>query len=125
MLNRTPPHCRHRRLIAQPPFHLTSRTSFVACNKFAAIAALTVLTACASPPPEVEKPQLIPPPLDLVACVDTNVTPLPGAPGTAWNTQDTVGIIGDQRSDALAKDKCAHNWRSFYEDYRSKLSGGK
>jgi len=34
-----------------------------------------------------------------------------------------AGVLGDQRSAAVAKDKCSHDWRSFYEDLRARLGG--
>jgi hypothetical protein len=33
----------------------------------------------------------------------------------------TAGVLGDQRSDALVKDKCAKDWRAFYLDTKTKM----
>jgi hypothetical protein len=48
---------------------------------------------------------------------------LPGAAGTGWGTSQVVGIIGDQRRAALAKDRCAHNWQAFYQDLKQRMAG--
>lgn len=79
------------------------------------------LIACA-PSIEVAKPNLAATPPGLATCTEAPVTALPGAAGTPWNTRDVVSIIGDQRSDALAKDKCAHDWRSFYENEKAEMA---
>ena len=84
---------------------------------------LFLLTACeAFNKADANKPALPPEPAGLTACTDRAVPALPGTPGTAWSDLETPGIIGDQRSAALAKDRCAHDWRSFYADLRSRLA---
>jgi hypothetical protein len=58
----------------------------------------------------------------LSACTDDPVPGLPGQPGTGWDTAQAVGIIGDQRRAALAKDRCARDWRDFYTDLRRRMA---
>jgi hypothetical protein len=80
------------------------------------------LTSCA-PSIEVARPDLPAVTGDLDRCTDAAVPALPGAPGTGWDGRQVVGIIGDQRRSALAKDRCARDWRSFYQDLRARLAG--
>lgn len=69
------------------------------------------------------KPDLPAEDAGLTACTDDPVPGLPGAAGTGWDTAQVVGIIGDQRRAALAKDKCAHDWRAFYQDLKKGMAG--
>jgi hypothetical protein len=80
------------------------------------------LTACASSNNDNGKPSLPAEPTGLAACTDATVPALPGAVGTGWGNDETPGIIGDQRTAALAKNKCSHDWRSFYSDLRNKMA---
>jgi hypothetical protein len=59
----------------------------------------------------------------LTACTAESVPGLPGAAGTGWGTSQVVGIIGDQRRAALAKDRCARNWQAFYQDLKQRMAG--
>jgi hypothetical protein len=79
------------------------------------------LTACASLT-DTAPVNLGEVPAGLATCTDSAIPPLPGAAGTGWDTPAAVGIIGDQRRAALAKDACARNWRDFYNDLRARLA---
>lgn len=79
------------------------------------------LTACATSNSDTGKSHLPDEPPGLARCTDQPVPGLPGARGTSWGNDQTSGIIGDQRTAALAKDRCAHDWRSFYQDTKKKL----
>ncbi|MBV9548898.1 MAG: hypothetical protein JO256_04410 [Alphaproteobacteria bacterium] len=83
---------------------------------------LTLLTGCAHSV-DVAPPQLPDEPPGLTACTDEPVPGLPGATGQSWDTAAVVGIIGDQRSSALAKDRCGHDWRDFYNDLVKRMAG--
>lgn len=48
---------------------------------------------------------------------------IPGAAGEPIVKGDTAGTIGDQRTSALAKDKCSHDWRDFYLNLRKGIGG--
>lgn len=81
-----------------------------------------MLTACATSS-DVLPPQLPATTQDLNQCTDEAVPAIPGKAGEPLLKGVTAGVIGDQRAAAVAKDKCAHDWRSFYEDLRTKLGG--
>lgn len=83
---------------------------------------LMTLTACASST-DVLKPSLPDEPVDLKACVVEAVPVIPGARGTPILKGQTGGIIGDQHSSALMKDKCVKDWQAFYHDLRAGLAG--
>lgn len=48
---------------------------------------------------------------------------IPGSPGEPILKADAAGVIGDQRTSAVAKDKCAHDWRDFYQSLRNRIGG--
>ncbi len=84
------------------------------------VSILTTLTACASsnnyaPPDLPDETQ------DLKDCTSALVPPIPGKRGESIAKSQAAGVIGDQRAAALAKDKCAHDWRAFYADLRMRL----
>lgn len=81
---------------------------------------LLTLTGCASYT-EAVRPHLPDATADLNACADQELHAIPGQKGTAIPKGQTAGVIGDQRSDALAKDKCAKDWRSFYLDTKKRM----
>lgn len=81
-----------------------------------------MLTACAGSTDYVA-PQLPATTDRLNACTDQSVPPIPGKPGEPILKGSTAGVIGGQRSSALSKDKCAHDWRDFYEGLRQGIGG--
>lgn len=83
---------------------------------------LPSLIGCASSNSDPGKPKLPPEPPGLTVCTDAEVPVLPGAAGTDWDTADAAGAVGGQRSAALSKNRCTHDWRSFYADLRNKLA---
>ena len=76
---------------------------------------LTTLTACDhsanyAPPDLPDETQ------DLKDCTSELVPGIPGTPGQGIPKSQTSMVIGEQRTSALSKDKCAHDWRAFYAD---------
>ncbi len=68
-------------------------------------------------------PQLPGVPQNLTDCTDQAVPAIPGEAGTPLLKSDVAGVIGDQRTSALAGHKCASDWRSFYVDLRDRIGG--
>lgn len=83
---------------------------------------LSTLTACA-PSSEYVAPQLPAVTDRLALCTDEPVPAIPGEPGTPLRKAEVAGVIGDQRTSALAKDRCAHDWRDFYSALRKGIGG--
>lgn len=81
-----------------------------------------LLTGCAGST-EYVAPQLPAVTADLRACTDAAITPIPGAAGTALSTAQVAQAIGEQRSAALSKDRCAKAWDAFYADLRKSIGG--
>lgn len=61
------------------------------------------------------------PPPGLVACTIETVPAVPGAYGTAISKAQAAQGLGEQRTSALAKDKCAADWLDHYNDLRAAL----
>src|SRR5512146_971881 len=61
------------------------------------------------------------PPPGLVACTIETVPAIPGAPGTPLDKAQAAQAIGEQRTSALAKDKCSADWLAHYNDLRKAL----
>lgn len=81
---------------------------------------LTTLTGCAHSI-EAVRPSLPDATGDLNACADQPLHAIPGSKGERITKGQTARVIGDQRSDALAKDKCARDWRDFYLDTKKRM----
>jgi hypothetical protein len=79
-----------------------------------------MLTGCA-PSIEAVRPLLPDATEQLNACADRPLHDIPGKKGDKIVKGQTAGVLGDQRSDALAKDKCAKDWRAFYLDTKTKM----
>jgi hypothetical protein len=61
------------------------------------------------------------PPAGLVTCTIETVPEIPGEPGTALSKAQAAKAIGEQRTSALAKDKCSLDWQAHYKDLRDAL----
>lgn len=81
-----------------------------------------MLTACAAST-DIVKPILPTETLDLQECTDEALPTIPGASGTEIPKRDVATVIGQQRTAALAKDKCSRDWQAFYTDLRVRLNG--
>jgi hypothetical protein len=81
---------------------------------------LLLLTACATST-EAVSPSLPAAPAGLAACAAAPVPAIPGARGTAITKAQASEALADQRAEALAKDRCARGWASFYGDLETNL----
>ena len=80
-----------------------------------------LLTGCATST-EAVAPVLPAAPAGLAVCTAAPVPAIPGARGTALTKAQAAEALADQRAAALAKDRCAQGWASFYTDLKSNLS---
>lgn len=85
---------------------------------------LLSLTSCATST-EYVAPELPAADDGLTLCTGDAVPDLPGARGTGLTNEQVAGAIGDQRTAAKDKDRCAKAWKSFYEDLRKSIGGAK
>lgn len=79
----------------------------------------TLLTGCAGSTSGII--DIGAPPPGLVACTIETVPALPGDYGTPLSKAQAAQALGEQRTSALAKDKCAADWLAHYNDLRAAL----
>jgi hypothetical protein len=81
-----------------------------------------LLTACAASNNSLTIPDT---PAGLAACTAAPIPAIPGDVGTPLTKAQAAEALADQRAAALAKDRCAGSWASFYDNLKTLLESSK